>query len=303
MGTVLFYIAAVFFVSGAILLFAPLHAFVHAEGFDGNATGQIAVSFLHPLFLLLKFDSATKKTSIRIMGHCFNLTKSAESQSRSDNLQKKRPVAQQPISPLPQTGTDIKPLHSADSVSDDTVSPPTAPYEGKPLPLHIDTDDSPPADENMASDRGKKDNWYTALRKSRYLFFIGNRRWRTKVLRWLLRWMRTLFRIVRFDRFELALRGGLRDDPALTATLCGMHRALVHGLQMKRPYAITFEPVFTGAPGGFSAGLRASTSLAALLAPAVTAVFTFPLIHTLFLVLRLYLRERKTRRKNTKDFT
>jgi|GEM_PF-4525214 len=303
MGTVLLYTAAVLFLSGAILLFAPLHAFVHAEGFDGRADGRIAVSFLHPLFLLLKFDSATKKILIRILGKSFNLKKSADPLPDSDKPQKKRPVARPPTSHLPKTGADIKPPEFADTVSEDIVSQPiTGSYKEKAVSLHRNTDKLPPVDENMASDRGKKDNWYTALRNNRYLFFIGNRRWRTKVLRWLLRWMNTLLRMVRFDRFELALRGGLRDDPALTATLCGMHRALVHGLRMKKPYAITFEPVFTGVPGGFSAGLRVSTSLAALLAPAVTAIFTFPLIHTLYLVLRLYLRERKTRRKSTRNF-
>jgi hypothetical protein len=153
----------------------------------------------------------------------------------------------------------------------------------------------------MASDRGKKDNWYTALRNNRYLFFIGNRRWRTKVLRWLLRWMNTLLRMVRFDRFELALRGGLRDDPALTATLCGMHRALVHGLRMKKPYAITFEPVFTGVPADSVRGCAYRPRLPHCLHRG-TAIFTFPLIHTLYLVLRLYLRERKTRRKSTRNF-
>ncbi|MBN1577125.1 MAG: DUF2953 domain-containing protein [Chitinispirillaceae bacterium] len=149
--------------------------------------------------------------------------------------------------------------------------------------------------ESMALRPEKKDNWFKRLQRNRYLFFIGNGAWRAKAVQWILRVARTLFSIVRFDRFQASVRAGV-EDPMLTGTIAGLHRAAVYGLTMRQPYIISFEPVFMTNHFEFSVVLRAGTSLSRLLVPIVVAIVTFPAMHTLWLVWRLYRIEKRRNR-------
>ncbi len=151
-------------------------------------------------------------------------------------------------------------------------------------------------EEKVAPEAKKKDNWFTRLERNRYLFFIRNSRWRSKVLRWLVRVIRTLFHLVRFDHFQLAIRAGVHD-PVLIGTFSGLYQALLNGLPLKRPYAFVYEPVFMRNCFECSGSIRVSTSLARVLTPVGVAVVTFPLVHTLWLVWCVWRRERRYRKE------
>lgn len=147
-------------------------------------------------------------------------------------------------------------------------------------------------DEPLESQPEKKDNWFVRLERNRYLFFLRNRRWRGKILRWSIRFFRVLFLIVRFDRLRLRVRAGI-NDPAMVGTVFGMYTAVRNGLPMKRPYVIRFEPVFMTRICEGSAGFRVTTSILRVLSPVLFAVVTFPWLHTAWLVWRVYRREKR----------
>ncbi|MBN1308576.1 MAG: hypothetical protein JXA18_11700 [Chitinispirillaceae bacterium] len=151
------------------------------------------------------------------------------------------------------------------------------------------------SDGSVALQPEKKDNWFQRLRRNRYLFFVGNAAWRDKAVRWILRVTRTLFSVVRFDRCEASIRAGV-EDPMVTGTIAGTSLAVVHGLTMRRPYMINFEPVFMTNHFECSAVLRIGTSLSRLLAPVAVAIVTFPAVHTLLLVWRLRRIEKRRNR-------
>jgi hypothetical protein len=150
-------------------------------------------------------------------------------------------------------------------------------------------------EEKVESFFGKLDNWLTQLERNRYLFFLRNRVWRTKVIRWLLRIIRTLFHIIRFDRFQLNVCAGVKD-PAMVGTVNGWYQGLLYGMQLKKPYAFTFTPIFMRNHFEGSVRLRVGTSIVRLLVPLVVAIFTMPLLHTLWLVFKLFRNERAYKR-------
>jgi hypothetical protein len=150
--------------------------------------------------------------------------------------------------------------------------------------------------EKVASATQKRDNWFKRLERNRYLFFIRNARWRTKMFGWLFRVIRTFFRIVRFDRCDVAVRAGV-SDPVITGTLTGLYQAARYGLPMKHPPAFSFEPVFMRNHFEGKGSIQVATSLAHLLLPLAVAVVTFPVLPTLWLVWLVYRRERRYKKE------
>ena len=191
----------------------------------------------------------------------------------------------------PQPVTDVVISHSAEP--DGRM--PLQRTEQEPLPETAAHSESQ-SEENVAPSAKKKDNWLKRLERNRYLFFVRNAGWRSKVLNWLLRVLGTFFRLIRFDRFQLAIRAGT-SDPALTGTLSGIYQAMSYGLPLKYPQVLTFEPVFMRNHFECDGGIRVRTSLGRVLMPAGVAVITFPWVHTIRLVWCVYRRERRYRKE------
>ena len=153
-------------------------------------------------------------------------------------------------------------------------------------------------EEKVAAKAKKKDNWFTRLERNRYLFFIRNHRWRSNVLRWFVRVIMTLFHLVRFDRFQVAIRAGV-SDPVITGSLAGVYQALLYGLPLRSPQVLSYEPVFMRNHFECSGSIRVSTTLARVVTPLAVAVLTFPLLHTLWLIWCVWRRERHYRKEAT----
>ena len=137
-------------------------------------------------------------------------------------------------------------------------------------------------DEKVAESPQKKDNWFKRLLHSRYLFFLKNKRWRNKVIRWIIRVIRSLFTIITFDRFQFFLRAGI-ENPMVVGTLFGLYRAARSALPMNKPYFIEYEPVFMKNYCEGTMRFRTATSLFRVLLPVIMALFTFPIIHSAWL--------------------
>lgn len=300
--------AALFCGLAVVLIVAPFNAIVDFSFKDFRPAGSGDFSFLHPLFFAAQVDFAARRFSVRILGRLMG--------------GKRKPVSGSGL-PADTGRPEGERLDTEDAPSGNqagftgdipfgqpdrkTVLPPSRPREVAPVPPPEQTapppfaspDRSirtePPPEVVTAPEQEKKDNWYRRLQRNRYLFFLRNTAWRNKVVRWTVRVVRTLFRIVKFDRFRLAIRAGV-EDPMVTGTIAGLHQAVVYGLTMKKPYAISFEPVFMTDCFSCSGGLRLGTSPGRLLLPVVVAIATFPFLHTLRLVWRWYRMEQKRKR-------
>jgi len=145
--------------------------------------------------------------------------------------------------------------------------------------------------EKVAPAAEKKDNWFEKLKRNIVVHFIRNSGWRNRVLGWVLRFLKSLFSLVKFDKLRLEVTGGV-EDPMITGTLAGYMYAIGAILTQHDRYHFTFEPVFMKNSIAGSLQFRVTTSLFMLLFPMVAAVVTFPWIRTL-LVWLSYRRMKK----------
>jgi hypothetical protein len=187
---------------------------------------------------------------------------------------------------------------SADQAEEKSVEPadiPSAEPEPAQVRAHGQEERSEAEKEKVAPQAPKKDNWFIRLDRNRYWFFLRNHSWRSKVIRWIFRFLRTLLRIVRFDRLQLDICAGIRD-PATVGVVNGWYRGLFYGLPMRKPYIVKFRPVFMKNHFEGTVSLRIGTSIIRLLMPVVMALVTLPWVHTLWLVYKYVRRERAFKR-------
>lgn len=156
---------------------------------------------------------------------------------------------------------------------------------------------SPEPDESMLKEKvapakEKKDNWLYTLKRHIAVHFIMNSSWRTRVFRWVLRFLRSLLFLIRFDQLRCEVRAGV-EDPMITGTLAGYFYSIGAVLTKKDRYLFSFEPVFMKNFLSGSLQLRVTTSLFMLSFPMVAAVITFPWVRTLL----LWLSYRRMKRR------
>ena len=205
-----------------------------------------------------------------------------QSPEEQTSLRSHPPDSEKPLYHQSSTGKAGKPVTS------EPVQPPNG----------IDTSTEEPGKEEKetaADSPVEKDNWLKRLQRNRYVYFLKNSRWRNKVLRWFIRVVRLLLRIVVFDRFRFSVRAG-NENPMLVGVLFGLYEGIRSALPMRKPYIIEFEPVFMDNCFEGEVRFRTTTSLFRVLFPVGTAILTFPLLHSLRLGWRYYRAEKRRKR-------
>ncbi len=325
-------LAAVVF---SILLLSPLQVETRLGFTDGRLQGKSACSFIHPRVCAFRFDFFTRSGRLSVFGKKIggssrteDTPASASGDSRGDEIvgsgpePTEKPETKHVGAPAQR---DVTPVHPA-IIGE--MEKPAGSHEEKrsaELPAEI-AEISGPAPETAAHHvsgkipdetivrkisgekqdkggkkrkrkefEGKRESRLQRLSRNPVLFFLKNGAWRGKIIRWILRVLSSLFRIIRFDRFGLALRAGV-ENPMIVGTVFGFHRAFISTLPERERSAVLFEPVFMENRLEGSFHFRTVTSLFRLMLPALVALFTFPLFHTLWLLLRLYLNERRRKR-------
>jgi len=160
--------------------------------------------------------------------------------------------------------------------------------------------DAPPRREKQSDEPPKrKPGLFERLRKSPVVFFLRQHRYQMKVIQWLKRVIVAVFRIVRFDKFTVVIRGGI-GDPVVTGILYGILTSIKQALQtgIGRPHSLVYEPDFDIVPSlTGSAAIKLHTSLFRVLLPLIVALVTFPYLSTIL----LWLRVRKLNPTSTID--
>jgi hypothetical protein len=134
------------------------------------------------------------------------------------------------------------------------------------------------------------------IRESTVYFFFRRKKLLRKAGQWIVRVLKSVFRVVAFDRFHLRFRSGF-PDPSATGMLYGYFIGIKKALALPdgKKFSIAFEPAFRQTTTfELSGSIRAKTSLARLLAPLMIAIFTFPYL-TGFVVWRRYRKFKKER--------
>lgn len=305
----------------------PIGCRVQGGYADGQFTGACTCSLLHPRFFSLSFDTCSRVIAINVAG--FRLGHPAQSRKRDES-----PPEPQAQSNGALFGTEAadEPQQEADAVEHPQKLPQSTNEKvragesrvykrsivdvdeedvAEPLPVPTSSATEQQAEsatgseepdarsaQSMHENMAEKGNWWhntiVKLKRNRYVYFVMNRAWRTKVLRWVIRFFRSLFYIVTFDRFALSLRAGV-EDPVVLGTVYGFIEAVTFGLSMEKKPVIRLEPLFMQNHFEASGAFRLRTSLLQLSRPLIGAVVTFPFLTTGF----LWLRHRRIVRKTS----
>ncbi len=140
---------------------------------------------------------------------------------------------------------------------------------------------APAAREQKA---GEKPGRPRFVQVKRLWVYLGNDSFRGKLIRWLGRTLRFLFRICSVGHIRVRVRMGF-DDPAATGTAYGCYIGLRNMLaDGRRPRCnIVYEPAFAGEPFEAQGEAAIETSVARLCLPVMVALGTFPYLSAFLL--------------------
>jgi hypothetical protein len=125
-------------------------------------------------------------------------------------------------------------------------------------------------------------------------FILYQKKIAGKIVFWLLRIIKAIFRVVSFDDLSLYLKAGF-DDPYITGIIYGYFTGIKNFLELNnKPFdSFQFEPVFNKNDSiTIGAAIRIKTSLVRMCWPLLVAIFTFPYISGFILWRRIKKREK-----------
>jgi hypothetical protein len=135
------------------------------------------------------------------------------------------------------------------------------------------------------------------IRQHRATFFLKQRRWIGKLLRWALRVLRSLLLLIAFERCRVAVKAGTGDH-AVTGLVNGAYWGLWGSLRSTRlrGVQVAFEPDFGRVPMlHWQGAVRLRTSVGRLVWPLMVAVGSFPYFSSFLVWRRMKRWEREGR--------
>jgi len=137
---------------------------------------------------------------------------------------------------------------------------------------------------------------YRRIRRSRLVFFVSHAALRRRVLGCLTRTVKSVLSVIRFERLAGTVRFS-HEDPAVLGVAAGACAGVRNALSVDQNAALDLrlEPVFDRPCLDGDVEFALSTSIWAMVRPAVVLVVTFPYVTTAWVYLRASRRKRKER--------
>jgi hypothetical protein len=172
---------------------------------------------------------------------------------------------------------------------------------------HVPTEEQPeaekldeaPKEQNLfdaedAAEKEKPSFSEKLIPLKKVMVFLKDSSFRAKILRWIGKTVKAIFRAVSIRKFTARVKAGLLD-PSLTGAAYGYFIGFKNMISTEKSSRteILFEPVFNDEPFSAEGGIEISSSIARLCLPVIFAVITFPYLHAYI----LYRRAKKIGQK------
>lgn len=292
--TILLAILAAFLAVSAIILLAPITVSCFGSVKESAAAAEILGWWLHPKVLRCAFDIKKRAITVFACGR-FRIFSSGARKG----LEEKEPV-----------------VLSKDLSGDEKKEPPPEPrrqeqqerasISSRELP-HVPTEEQPEAekddetpeeqnrvDAEGAAEKEKPSFSEKLIPLKKVMVFLKDSSFRAKILRWLGKTAKAIFRAISLRSVTARVKAGL-PDPSLTGVAYGYFIGLKNMISTEKSSRgeILFEPVFDNEPFAAEGGIEVSSSISRLCLPVVFAVLTFPYLHAYI----LYRRAKKIGQK------
>lgn len=311
--TIIFILLGGVVLIAALVLFSPIEARISFRFNTPQTSATVLFSFFHPSIIAVLVQMPSNRLSIRIFGRVFGRQRQEGAPAE--------PFRKDDGGSLPEIVTDSSPVEAYSLPTEVREPPPVAKtdipeqqeevispqrlYDHDPKrkiteyhqdtpPVHQEPAEEHGENEKIAKSGSEKDNWFEKIKNSQVLFFIRQHRWYKKIIRALIKMVRSLFTLVRIDRLTLDIKAGI-SDPMLLGTLSGVCLAAQHALIPGRKHSVRFEPLFAKTTFSGSGSIRCGTSIGTLIKPLVVLLISLPYAHTVLVWFR-YRRYLKSRR-------
>ena len=215
-----------------------------------------------------------------------------------------RPEEKEPVAPLKDLPGDEKKEPLPEPQRQEQQERPS--ISSRELP-HVPTEEQPQAekhdetpeeqnrvDAEGAAEKEKPSFSEKLIPLKQLMVFLKDSFFRAKILRWLGKTVKAIFRAISLRRITARVKAGLLD-PSLTGVAYGYFFGLKSMISSEKSSCkeILFEPVFDNEPFAAEGEIEVSSSIGRLCLPVVFAVLTFPYLHAFI----LYRRAKKIKEK------
>ena len=278
----------------AVVLCGPIAVSCSGSVNESSAVGEILGWWLHPKVLRCVVDIKKKAVFVFACGN-FRIFSSEAKES---------PEEKGPIAPPKNLAGDEKKEPQPEPQRQEQQEKLSFSSQESP---HISPEDLPKAEKHEDPPEEKKhsDAEGAAVKEKssfsekliplkKVMVFLKDSSFRAKVLRWLGRTVKTVFRSVSMRKITARVKAGFLE-PSLTGAAYGYFIGLKNMISSREPSRaeIVFEPVFNNESFAAEGGIEISTSIARLCLPVVFAVLTFSYLHAYI----LYRRAKKIGQK------
>jgi hypothetical protein len=299
-------------IAGSLILFPVFTFGIYAVLRPENKKIEITGSWLHPRIVTFTLNPFNKNFALTFLGRrLFGSSTSRPSSEKSESVPET-----ESSSAHPEPNAQKVPDNDSETDEFEVVSSRPEPEIRKNSEIYSDTlsegktaetEDKAEvetraktkaatkiADKVVSESETVKDGFFSRLKKNRYFYMIRQRKLQTKLLRWIMRIFKSLFRIIRFDHFDTSIKAGI-EEPALLGNVYAFYTMTRYTVNVSKGEPILkFEPVFMKnwfeGEGRFSL----KTSIITLIWPVLIAAISFPFITVLW----LFWKSRKIKSKN-----
>jgi hypothetical protein len=288
--TILLAILAAFLIVFAIILLAPITVSCFGSVKESAAAGEILGWWFHPKVLRCVFDIKKKAFIVFACGR-FRIFSSGT---------KEGPEKKEPVAPLKDLSGDEKkePLPKPQRQEQQeraSISSGELPHIPPEAEKHEETpEEKNRGDAEGAAEKEKPSFSEKLIPLKKVMVFLKDSSFRAKILRWLGKTVKAIFRAISVSKVTARVKAGLLD-PSLTGIAYGYFIGFKNMISTEKSSCkgILFEPVFDNEPFAAEGGIEISSSIARLCLPVVFAVLTFPYLHAYI----LYRRAKKIGQK------
>jgi hypothetical protein len=284
-----------------LLFLLPFKLFMDFSFVHNQFNGNMSFFWGSPLFISIIYSTTDERPIVRILGWQPGKRKErakkeppAYTEQQSEKTEEKTSLPSKEESKIPEKSgifEDINVPDQEDLTSEEPVIMigETAKNEDETQKQKIRK--KTPKKE-VEKKEEKKENLISKIRNNKIFVFLSNRNWRGKVIKWIVRTVKALLRILLIDKIKIHVCAGLQD-PALLGRIYASFTAIVNGLCLQNGRVdLKFKPVFMENIFELNGLISVKSSPAKLTYPVFIAVMNFPYLST-FLLWRKTKKSRK----------
>lgn len=266
-----------------VVIFTPwgLHAtFLHKES---TTNFSVLGYWIHPAVIRANYNYEQGSVDVLLFGRIINKKKDNGVSVSSDDTIKSSSTLGAEIKDCEHLHQETKTVTKSESSKAKTKSGVAVEEENSGesglKDKRSSAKKSVPGNKRRSKDRGSqkvKLTFVERIRRNPFVFFIEKRSLRNKCYTWVKRIIKSTFRILRIELFDIRADISF-EDPSVSGKIYGYVEGARHALSLySKKINLQYRPIFVNGQNTIGGEVKIVTSIAKLMSPMFVAVVTFP---------------------------